>query len=122
MQADLTPTTCPLYKFTGDCVIPAGTMKLAITLGEPTRTATMMIDFLAVKCPSAFNGVLSKPLLKALKEVTSIHCLTIKSPIAVGIGQVRGRQCDSMECYSRTLELAEMTPELPQAIEVEKTS
>ena len=72
--------------------------------------------------PSAFNIVLDRPLLKALKAMTSIHCLTIKFPTAVGTGQVQGRQRDSRECYNRSLELAENELELPQAIEVEKIS
>ena len=50
-QADLTPTTFPLYEFTRDSVIPKGTIKLAITLGEPPRMTTVVIDFLTVKCP-----------------------------------------------------------------------
>ena len=82
----------------------------------------MMIDFLVVKCLLAFNGVLGRPILKALKVVTSIYCLTMKFLTAARIGQVRGRQCDSRECYSRSLELAEIAPELPQEMEVEKTS
>ena len=81
-----------------------------------------MIDFLIVKCLSAFNGVLGRPLLKALKAVTSIRYVTIKFPIAAGIGQVQGRQRDSRECYNKSLELAKMTSELPQAMEVEKIS
>ena len=105
--------TSPLYGFTRDSVILKGTIKLAVTLGEPSQTTTMMINFLAVKCPSAFNGVLGRPLLKALKAVTSIHCLTMKFPIAARIGQVRGLQHASKECYSTLLELAEMAPELP---------
>ena len=51
--------------------------------------AIVMIDFLIVKCPSAFNGVLGRPLLKTLKAVTSIQCLTIKFPTAVVIINVR---------------------------------
>ena len=46
---------------------------------------TVVIDFLAVKCPLAFNGVLGSPLLKALKAVTLIHCLTMKFLTATGI-------------------------------------
>ena len=80
--------TSPLYGFTGDSVIPKRTIKLAVTLGEPPKTSTVMINFLVVRCPSVFNRVLGRPLLKALKAVTSIHCLTIKFPTAVGIGQV----------------------------------
>ena len=86
----MTLMTSPLYGFTRDSVIPKGTIKLAVTLGEPPRMTTVMIDFLAVKYPSTFNSVLGRPLLKALKVVTSIHCLTIKFPIVAGIGQVQG--------------------------------
>ena len=82
--------TSPLYEFIGNSVIPKGTIKLAVTLGEPPQTATMMIDFLIVKCPSSFNRVLGRPLLKALKAVTSIHCLTMKFPTTARIGQVQG--------------------------------
>ena len=78
----------PPYEFTGDSVIPEGTIKLAVTLREPPRMTTVMIDFLAVKCPSAFNEVLGKPLLKALKVVTLIHSLIMKFPIAAEVGQV----------------------------------
>ena len=44
----------------------------------------------------------------------------MKFPTAAGIGQVRGRQHDSRECYSKSLELAKIELELPQAMEVEK--
>ena len=61
-QADLTLTTSPLYEFTEDSMIPEGTIKLAVSLGEPPRAVTVVIDFLAVKCPLAFNGVLCRLL------------------------------------------------------------
>ena len=121
-QVDLTSTTSPLYGFTGNSVIPEGTIKLVITLGEPPWAVTVVINFFAMKCSLAFNEVLGRPLLRALKAVTSIHCLTMKFPTAAGIGQVRGRQHDSKECYSKSLKLAKMGLELPQAMEVEKIS
>ena len=90
-RADLTSITSPPYRFTSDSVIPERTIKLAVTLGEPPQAAIVVIDFLTVKCPSSFNGVLGRPLIKALKAVTPIHCLTIKFPIEAGIGKVRER-------------------------------
>ena len=71
--ADLHPMTAPLYGFTGDSVIPEGTIKLAITLGETPQSVTIVIDFLVINCTSAFNGVLGRPLLRTLKAVTSTH-------------------------------------------------
>ena len=80
--------TSPLYGFTRDSMIPKGTIKLVVTLGKPPQTATVMIDFLAIRCPPAFNVVLGRSLLKALKAIMSIYCLTIKFPTAAGIDQV----------------------------------
>ena len=67
----MTPMTSPLYEFIEDSVIPEGTIKLVVTLREPPRTTTVMINFLVVKCPSSFNGVLDRLLLKALKALMS---------------------------------------------------
>ena len=100
----------PLCGFTRDSVIPEETIKLAVTLGESPRTVTVVINSLTMNCLSAFNGVLGRPLLRALKAVTSIHCLIVKFPTTVGTCQVQGRQCDSRECYNRLLELAKNEP------------
>ena len=44
----------------------------------------------------------------------------MKFSIVAGVGQVRGRQLNSKECYSKSLALVEKGPELPQTMEVEK--
>ena len=87
-QVDLHPTISPLYRFTWESVISEGTIKLVVILGEAPQTATTVIDFLVVNRPSAYNGVLGRLLLRALKAVTSIHYLTMKFPNTVGTGQV----------------------------------
>ena len=114
--------TSHLYSFTGDSVIPEGIIKLAITLVEPPWATTVVIDFLTVKCPLAFNEVLGRPLQKALKVMASFHYLTMKFPTVAGISQVWGRQRNSRECDSKSLKLAKMGPGLSQVIEVEKIS
>ena len=62
-QADLSPTTSPLYEFSRDHVIHEGTIKRAVTLGKHPQVATITTNFLAVNYPLAFNGVLGRPLL-----------------------------------------------------------
>ena len=90
-RADLSPMTSPVYKFTGDHVVPEGTIKLVVTLGEYPQVTTIMTEFLPINCLLAFNGVSVRSLLQVAKAVTSIHCLTMKFSTAAGIIQVRGR-------------------------------
>ena len=113
MLADLSPMTTPLYWFTRDHVIPEGTIKLAVTLGEHPQVAMVVTEFLMVNYPLAFNGIIGRPILRALKAATSIHCLTIKFPTVAGTSQVRGKQWESRECYNKSLELAEKRKKLP---------
>ena len=85
-RVDFCPITSPLYRFTGESVIPEGTVKLAVTLGESPQTVITVIDFLVVNCPSTYSGVLGRPLLRALKAIMSIHCLTMKFSTTAGTG------------------------------------
>ena len=81
-ESELSPMTSPLYGFIGDHVIPKGIIKLVVTMGEHTRVLMVMTVFLIVDCLSAFNGIIGRPLLKAIKVITSIYHLTIKFPTA----------------------------------------
>ena len=51
-----------------------------------------------------------------------IYYLKMKFSTVMETGQVRGRQCNSRECYNRSLELAKNERELPWMMEVEKVS
>ena len=81
----LTPTPTPLYGFTGDNLIPVGSIKLAMTVGTYPRISTVIANFLVVDCPSAFNAK-KFPTPKELRAVTFIHHLLMKflTPNRVG--------------------------------------
>ena len=108
----LSLATSPLYGFTRDHVIPKGTAKLPVIVGEHPRTSTVIIDFLVVDCPSAINEINGRLLLKALKVITSIYHLTMKFPTTEGTGEVRGCQYDSRECYNKSLKMAKKDSKL----------
>ena len=69
-------------------MIHRDTIKLSVIVGDHPRMWTVVIEFLAVDCSLAFNGVIGRPLLKALRVVTSIYCLTMKFSTVMGTGQV----------------------------------
>ena len=66
---DLMPSPNPVYDFTGDSVTPMGVISLPMTVGEYPRESCVMSNFLVIDQPSAFNVVLYKLSLRALKAI-----------------------------------------------------
>ena len=70
-----------------------------MTLGEYPRQSCVIVDFLVIDQPSAFNVVLGRPSLRELKAITSIHHLQMKLLMPHGVGEVKGDQQESRQCY-----------------------
>ena len=70
-ESDLSLMTSLLYRFTRDHVIPRGTIKLAITVGDHPQTSTVVTEFLAVDSSSAFNGMIGRLFYKDLRAVVT---------------------------------------------------
>ena len=92
-----------IYGFRGEAVKVKGTIRLPVTLGERTCSATQVMDFMIVDHDSSHNAIIGRPLLKEMRVVTSIYYLSMKFPTPGGIGIVRGCQYDSRECYLQSL-------------------
>ena len=50
--------------------------------------------------PSAYNILLGRPSLNALRAIPSAYHMVIKFPTANGVGMVQGDQRIARECYS----------------------
>ena len=66
-----------------------------------------MVDSLLVDQPSAYNAIISQPTLNALCAVVSTYHLAMKFPARVQVGEVRGDQADSRQCYVMSTRVAE---------------
>ena len=53
--------------------------------------------------PSAYNMLLGRPSLNAIRVVSSTYHKVIKFPTANGVGMVRGNQRIARECYSTSM-------------------
>ena len=58
-----------------------------------------------VDCSFAYNAILKRPTLNSWKAVTSTYHLMIKFPIEYKVGDVRGDQVVTRECYIAMLEM-----------------
>ena len=99
----LDPVNTYLRGFSGEKVLPLGSIQLVLTLGEPPCQATTIAKFLIVDAPSAYNMLLGRPSLNAIKAIPSAYHMMIKFPIVSGVGMVRGDQRVARECYSASV-------------------
>ena len=99
----LEPVNTHLRGFSGEKVLPLGSIQLVLTLGDPPCQATTTTRFLVVDAPSAYNMLLGRPSLNAIKAIPSAYHMMIKFPTVNGVGMVRGDQRVARECYSASM-------------------
>ena len=99
----LEPINTHLRGFYEEKVLPLGSIRLVLTLGEPPCKATMTARFLIVDAPSSYNILLGRPSLNAIKSIPSAYHMMIKFPTISGAGMVRGDQRVARECYSASM-------------------
>ncbi|RWW80042.1 hypothetical protein BHE74_00011642 [Ensete ventricosum] len=86
---DLITLTSTLTGFTGDFVSPVGATMMSVTFeGEP-RPKTLMVSFMVVNLPSAYNAIIGYPTLNRLKAVVSTYHRLLKFSTRAGVGELR---------------------------------
>ena len=85
-------------------MLPLGSIQLVLTLGDPPCQATTAVRFLIVDAPpSAYNILLGRPSLNAVRAIPSAYHMVIKFPTKNGVGMIRGNQRIAKECYSASM-------------------
>ena len=67
---------------------------------------TQMVDFLLVDQPSAYNIFIGRPTLNVLRVVVSTYHLEMKFSVEDLVGEVRGDQAESRQCYAMSTKVA----------------
>ena len=84
----LEPVNTHLRGFSGEKILPLGSIQLVLTLGEPPCQATTTSRFLFIDAPSAYNMLLGRPSLNTIKAIPSAYHMIIKFPTIRGVGMV----------------------------------
>ena len=95
----LQPINAHLWGFSGENVLPLGSIQLVLTLGDPPWQATTAVRFLIVDAPSAYNILLGRPSLNPIRAIPSTYHMIIKFPTTNGVGMVWGDHRLARECY-----------------------
>ena len=97
----LDPVKTHLRGFSGEKVLPLGSIQLVLTFGEPPCQDNSKIPHR--RRPSAYNMLLGRPSLNAIKAIPTAYHMMIKFPIVSGVRMVRGDQRVARECYSTSM-------------------
>ncbi|XP_059436608.1 uncharacterized protein LOC132169620 [Corylus avellana] len=99
----LKPFLSPLIGFVGERVQPIGMISLPVIAGTAPKQSTIMVDFLVIDRPSAYNMIVGRPALNQLKSATSSYHLKMKFQTVEGVGEVKGDQVVARKCYNTSL-------------------
>ncbi|XP_017216818.2 uncharacterized protein LOC108194379 [Daucus carota subsp. sativus] len=89
----------PLYGFTGNEVRVVGTIDLPVLFGSPPCQLWRVLKFHVINAECSYNAIIGRTTQSALKAITSITHLKMKFPTEFGIGEVKGDQRMSRQCY-----------------------
>ncbi|RZS00901.1 hypothetical protein BHM03_00030687 [Ensete ventricosum] len=81
--------TSTLTGFTRDVIAPIGVVTLPVTFGNEPRIKTLMVPFMVVKLPSAYNVIIDRPTLNKLRAIISTYHCNIKFLTNARAGEVR---------------------------------
>ena len=81
----LEPINVCLRGFSGERVIPLGSIQLVLTLGDPPCQATTTVRFLIVDAPSAYNMLLGRLSLNTIRAIPFAYHMVIKFPTTNGV-------------------------------------
>lgn len=74
----LKPVRTPLMGFARENAFLEGSIQRLFTVGEAPNRSTIVVNFLMIKSPFAYNAILGRPTLNALRAATSTYHLMIK--------------------------------------------
>ncbi|KAK3023513.1 hypothetical protein RJ639_044779 [Escallonia herrerae] len=82
----------PLYGASNHPVVCERIIALPVTVGALLAQAKLMLDFMVMRVPSAYNAILGRTTLNQLRAVVSTYHMKMKFSTEHGIGEVKGDQ------------------------------
>ncbi|XP_061364523.1 uncharacterized protein LOC133307959 [Gastrolobium bilobum] len=96
--------------FTGECVQPKGTIEIWVTFEVMPLARTIKVHFYVIEYASAYNVILGRPTIVALKVIISMpHLLNEFRDSTGAIVAIRGDQKEARSCYNTSLRVKSTT-------------
>ncbi|GJV90811.1 hypothetical protein Tco_1538624 [Tanacetum coccineum] len=90
--------TAPLIGFSGEIIWPMGQILLPVNIGDAEHFTSTWMNFVVVRSPSPYNGIIVRPKVRKIQAVPSTAHEMLKFPVPGGILTLRSSRIIPLEC------------------------
>jgi hypothetical protein len=98
IQNQLIPATTALTGFTGEKIWPMGQLRLLVVVGDEQHSTTTWVNFMIIRSPSPYNGIIGRPGISSMRAVPSTAHGMLKFPVEGGIVTLYNTTVPPKEC------------------------
>ncbi|GJX98208.1 reverse transcriptase domain-containing protein [Tanacetum coccineum] len=114
IKNQMVPTTTSLTGFSGETIWPLGQLRLLVTIGDADHSTKAWMNFMIVRSPSLYNGIIRRPGIREIQTVPSTAHGMLKFPANGGIVTIRSTILIPAECTT----VITSSKEVPKEAEV----
>ncbi|GAV63503.1 hypothetical protein CFOL_v3_07021 [Cephalotus follicularis] len=80
-----------------------GSINLSVVAGTAPYQTQVEMTFLVVDTPNPYNAIIGRPGLNLMEVIVSMRHLLMKFPSRFGVGEARGDQQATKQCYKTAI-------------------
>ncbi|GKG50602.1 hypothetical protein Tco_0521702 [Tanacetum coccineum] len=77
----MVPATTPLVEFSREIIWPLGQISLLVKIGDEEYSTSAWMNFMVVRSPSPYNGIIGRPGVRRIQAVLSTTHRMLKFPV-----------------------------------------
>ncbi|GJR23753.1 reverse transcriptase domain-containing protein [Tanacetum coccineum] len=92
------PATTSLIGFSGEIIWPIGEIQLLVRIGDEEHSASARMNFMVIRLPSPYNGIIGRPGVRKLQAVPLTAHGMLKLPVKGGVITLKSSRMVLFEC------------------------
>ncbi|GKC00054.1 reverse transcriptase domain-containing protein, partial [Tanacetum coccineum] len=89
IKSQIVPATTSLTGFSGETIWPLGQLRLLVTIGDAEHFTKAWMNFMIVRSPLPYNGIIGRPGIREIQAVPSTAHGMLKFPVDGGVVTIR---------------------------------
>ncbi|GJS48002.1 reverse transcriptase domain-containing protein [Tanacetum coccineum] len=98
VRSQMVPATTPLVGFNGEIIWPLGQISLLVKIGDGEHSTSAWMNFLIVRSPFPYNGIIGWPGVRRIQAVLSTVHEMLKFPVTGETVTLQSSRIIPLEC------------------------